>query len=188
MNSIRKSIFLGLAALSMGTASLAAYAQAPAAHAGHQQMTQEQRAAKFAERQAKRAERMVQRQAKLHDALRLTSAQEGAWRDYVAAIKPQPRGERKRMDREAFKAMSAPQRMEMRIAMQKERTARMESRLAATKTFYAQLTADQRKTFDDAVKMKRHHGKRGHHGMGGHHGMKGHGGHHGMKHAAAKQG
>lgn len=173
MNSIRKSIIIGLTALGMGSASLAAYAHAPAAQDGRAQLTQEQRATKFAERQAKRAERMAQRQAKLHDALRLTSAQEGAWRDYLAATRHEPRGEHKRMDREAFKAMSAPQRMEMRIAMQKERTARMESRLAATKTFYAQLTADQRKTFDDAVKMKRHHGKRGHHGMHrGHHGMK----------------
>ena len=185
MNSIRKSIIIGLAALGMGSASLAAYAQAPAAHSGHPQLTQEQRAAKFAERQAKRAERMAQRQAKLHDALRLTSAQEGAWRDYLAAVKPAPRGERPRMDRDAFRAMSAPQRMEMRIAMQKQRIGHMEQRLAATKTFYAQLTADQRKTFDDAVKMKRHHGKRGHMGHGGHHG---HGEHHGMKHDAAKQG
>lgn len=179
MNSIRKSIIIGLTALGMGSAGLAAYAQAPAAPDARPQLTQEQRAAKFAEHKAKRAERMAQRQAKLHDSLRLTSAQEGAWRDYLAATKHEPRGERKRMDRDAYRSMSAPQRMEMRIAMQKQRTARMESRLAATKTFYAQLTADQRKTFDDAVNMKRHHGKRGHHG---------HGGHHGMKHDAAKQG
>ena len=182
MNSIRKSIIIGLTALGMGSASLAAVAQAPAAQDGRPQLTQEQRAAKIAERKAKRVERMAQRQAKLHDALRLTSAQEGAWRDYQAAIKPEPRGERKRMDRDAYKAMSAPQRMEMRIAMQKERTARMESRLNATKAFYAQLTAEQRKTFDDTVKMKRHHGKRGHFGH------RGHRGHHGMKHDGAKQG
>ncbi|MFD2365427.1 Spy/CpxP family protein refolding chaperone [Pseudoduganella sp. GCM10020061] len=182
MNSIRKSILIGLAVIGMGSASLSAYAQAPAAQEGRAQLTQEQRAAKFAERKAKRAERMAQRQAKLHDSLRLTSAQEGAWRDYLAAIKPEQRGERPRMDREAFRSMSAPQRMEMRIAMQKQRTARMESRLAATKAFYAQLTAEQRKTFDDAMKMKRHHGKRGHFGhRGGHHGQ------HGMKHDAAKQ-
>ena len=179
MNSIRKSIIIGLTALGMGSASLAAVAQAPVAQDSRPQLTQEQRAAKFAERKAKRAERMAQRQAKLHDALQLTSAQEGAWRDYVAAIKQEPRGERQRMDRDAYKAMPAPQRMEMRIAMQKQRIARMESRLAATKAFYAQLTAEQRKTFDDTVKMKRHHGKRGHFG---------HGGHHGMKHGATKQG
>ncbi|HEU4851236.1 MAG TPA: Spy/CpxP family protein refolding chaperone [Telluria sp.] len=176
MNQIRKSIIIGLTVLGMGSASLAAYAQAPAAQ-DRPQLTQEQRAAKFAEFKAKRAERMAQRQAKLHDALKLTSAQEGAWRDFIAATRPEPR-ERPRMDREAFKSMSAPQRMEMRISMQKQRIAQMEKRLAATKTFYSQLTAEQQKTFDEASRMGRHHGKR--HG--------GHRGHHGMKHDSAKQG
>jgi hypothetical protein len=178
MNQIRKSIIISLTVLGMGSASLAAYAQAPAAPDARPQLTQEQRAAKFAERKARMAEHMAKRQAALHDALKLTSAQEGAWRDFIAATKREPRAGRMGMDREAFKTMTAPQRMEARIAMQKQRTAQMEKRLAATKTFYSQLTAEQQKTFDDATKMGRHHGKR--HG--------GHRGHHGMKHDGAKQG
>lgn len=172
MNAIRKSIIIGMTVVGISSASLTAYAQAPAAPTALPQLTQEQRAAKIAERQAKRAERIAQRQAKLHAALRLTSAQEGAWHDYLNAVKPGLRGEPKRMDRAALRSMSAPERMEARLSMQKERIARMEARLAATKAFYAQLTAEQRKVFDDSTMMKRHHGKRGHFGHGSHHGMK----------------
>ena len=38
--------------------------------------------------------------------------------------------------------------MEKQIAMQKARTAQMESRLSALNSFYAVLTPEQRKTFD----------------------------------------
>ncbi|HEY0584631.1 MAG TPA: Spy/CpxP family protein refolding chaperone, partial [Pseudoduganella sp.] len=61
----------------------------------------------------------------------------------------------------------APERMEKRIEMAKARLARMESNLAATKTFYATLTPEQQKVFDEKAgrfghhrhgRMMRHHG------------------------------
>ena len=95
-------------------------------------MTQEQRDAKRAEWRAKRAEHVAKRQAKLHDALKLTPRRRS---------RPGPPTRRadqagsairwRRGDRADWKAMPAPQRMEKRIEMAKQRIARMESHLAA---------------------------------------------------------
>ena len=160
MKTIRQSLVIGLTALGLATATFAAQAQTEGryAHAASQQ----ERAAKFAEHYA-------QRQAKLHDALKLSSAQEGAWATYQAAIKPQAPAARP--DRAAFKAMSAPERMQAMITMQQQRLAAAQQRLPAVTAFYSQLSAEQKATFD---KFSAHHGMRGRfgHGRGGH----GHGG------------
>jgi Spy/CpxP family protein refolding chaperone len=171
MNTLRKQILIGLAALSMGAAAVGvqAQAQAPESRHGH--------AATAQQRQEKMAEAMAKRQAKLHDELKLTSAQEPAWKDFVNAIKPAPMADRP--DRAAWAAMSSPARMEKMIALQKERTARMEQHLQALNKFYATLTPEQKKVFDQHTL----------HAMGergwGHHG--GHG-EHGMHHQGDKQG
>ena len=98
----------------------------------------------------------------------LTPSQQAAWLTYSAASKPAARGERGQ--RGEWKTMSAPQRMEKRIEMAKQRVNMMETRLAALNTFYAVLTAQHKAAFDANSK-----------GRGGHrmHGMK-----HGMKDAA----
>jgi Spy/CpxP family protein refolding chaperone len=174
MNTLRKNVLIALAALSMGAAAIGVQAQAPTAapvqakgqaeanHGRHAHaMTQEQRAAKQAERHAKRAERMAKRQAKLHDLLKLSPAQEPAWTAFAASARPQ--AERVRGEREAGAKLSAPARMEKRIAMQKQSIVAMESRLAALNTFYAQLTPEQKKLFDEhAQRRGGHHGHRGH--------------------------
>ncbi|MNY77032.1 hypothetical protein D3C86_2168090 [compost metagenome] len=51
--------------------------------------------------------------------------------------------------------------------------ARQETRLAALKTFYAQLTPEQQKTFDEATKRRHGRGHGGGHGRG--HGAMHHG-------------
>ncbi|MGZ8316047.1 MAG: Spy/CpxP family protein refolding chaperone [Telluria sp.] len=178
MNALRKSIVIGLTVLGLGSAVLPSFA-AEEGRQGHA-MTEQQRAARHAEFRTKRAEHVAQRQAKLHDALKLTAAQEPAWAAYQAAIKPAgaplARGERG-----DWKAMTAPQRMEKRIEMGKLRIARMEAHLAATKSLYAALSPEQQKLFDE--NSKRGHGKK-HRGMHrGHGGHGGHGGH--MGHAKA---
>jgi protein CpxP len=155
MNTLRKQILVGLAALSMGAAAVGAHAQAPEGRHG--------KAANIEQRHAKMAAFRAQRQAKLHDALKLTGAQEPAWKTFVGATAPAPRAERE--DHAAFASLAAPARMEKMIARSKDRTARMESQLAALNTFYAVLTPEQKKVFD-ANTM---------HGLGGkHHGHRGH--------------
>jgi Spy/CpxP family protein refolding chaperone len=149
MNNLRKNILIGLTVLGMGTA-----AAAQAQDATHEKATQEQRQAKMQEFAAKRV-------AHLHDVLNITPAQENAFHAYVAAMKPQEQG---RGERASFKELTAPQRMEQMIAMQKQRTAEMEARLPALNAFYAVLTPEQKKTFDH--QGMHHHGHEGH-GWGG---------------------
>lgn len=166
MNALRKNILIGLTVLGMGSAVLPLHA-AEEGRQGHA-MTQEQRDAKRAEFRAKRAEHFAKRQAKVHDALKLTAAQEPAWAAYQAAIKPQPRSAA-RGERANWKAMPAPQRMEKQIEMRKQRIAHMEARLAATKTLYAALSPEQQKLFDENSRRGGHRMK--HRGMHKGHGM-----------------
>jgi Spy/CpxP family protein refolding chaperone len=170
MNTLRKQILVGLAALSMGAAAVGVHAQAQAPEARHGHATSPE------QRQAKMDEFMAKRQAKLHDELKLTSAQEPAWTAFVNAIKPAPLAGRP--DRAAWAGMTAPARMEKMIALSKERTARMEQHLQALNKFYATLTPEQKKVFDQHTLHAM--GERGwDHG--------GHGGH-GMHHQGDKQG
>jgi protein CpxP len=150
MHTLRNSILIGLTVVGIGSASFAAQAQ-DGRH-GHA-ATQEQR-------QAKWAEHFAARQARLHDALKLTAAQQPAWAAYQAALKPA-------MGRHGARAagpqLSAPARMEQAIARSQQRTAAMQSHLAALNTFYAVLTPEQKKAFDDNARG----GARGGHHMKG---------------------
>lgn len=162
-NSLSKKLIIAMSVLGMGAASLTVHAQeaaagapaasapAPGQHGGH--------------RGGNPAERMAKYQARLHDKLKLTAAQEPAWTTFTAANAPKaPAGDWK-AKREAFAKLSAPERMEQWIALSKERIAGQESRLASLKTFYAVLTPEQQKVFDDSVPGGKHGGWRGqHHG------------------------
>jgi protein CpxP len=161
MNHFRKNVLIGLTVLGMGTAAVHAQTAAPETTQGRHAnaATQEQRQAKMAEFAAKRT-------ARLHDELKITPAQENAFRTYVASLKPQ--APHARGERANFKELSAPARAEQMIAMQKQRTAEMEARLPALNAFYAQLTPEQKAVFD---KKGGHH--RGHGFWKGGHGRQG---------------
>lgn len=181
MNTFRKSLLIGLTVIGMGAASIGAQAQQAAAQgtaqaaaqgaAAHSRPTPEQRAGKM-------AERMARHQARLHEKLKITAAQEPAWNAFLAANQAQrPQGQRPQ--RGEFARLSAPERLEKWIAMSKQRIGMQESRLASLKTFYAVLTPEQQKTFNDSVPGG-HHGGHGHRGWGGHGGDNG--GQRGMDH------
>lgn len=109
----------------------------------------------------KPGEHMQQRIAKLKADLKLTPAQETAWNTYAATFKP---GERpQRMEREDFAKLTTPQRIDKMREMRAQRAADADRRGEATKAFYAQLDANQQKTFDAATL---HKGHPAHHGMG----------------------
>ncbi|UVW29105.1 Spy/CpxP family protein refolding chaperone [Massilia sp. H6] len=154
MNTIRKNIVIALAALGIAGASLGVQAQGPATPQEHH---------------AKRAEQRAARHAALHDALELSPAQQPRWQAFVASTMPPTERDRasQRLSKEQRHALSAPQRLERRIARHKQRTARMEARLAAMNSLYASLTPAQRKVFDE---RKRGHGGRHHGGHGMLHG------------------
>lgn len=162
MNQVRNGLFAAVLSLGLGTFAAPAMAQgaAPAAKAepgryGHA-VSEQERAA----RQARRAEHIARRQAALHDALKLSANQESAWTAFVNATRPGARPERG--ERADWKSLNAPQRLEKQLAFSRERTARMEQRLAALNSFYAVLTPEQKKTFDEAS------AKRGGRGFGHH--------------------
>lgn len=92
-------------------------------------------------------ERMARRQAALKQKLGITAAQEGAWTAWSAAMKP-PAPPANLPDRAALDRMTTPERIDRMRALRAERQAQMDSRANATKTFYAALTPEQQKTFD----------------------------------------
>jgi Spy/CpxP family protein refolding chaperone len=166
MNTLRKTLLTGLAALSLGGAMLGAQAQsqAPDAHP-KAQLSKEERQARHAEFAAKRDQMRAQRVAKLHDELRITPAQESAWNGFVASMKRPQHAGGQHGDRAAWAGLSAPQRAEKMIERQKARTAAMEQRLAALNSFYSVLLPDQKKVFDDrTARMQSHFGRHGGHG------------------------
>lgn len=155
MNTIRKNVLIALAALSLGGAAAGAQAQAQApqapqahaGHAGHADMTPEQR-------QARMAEHFAKRQAALHDALKITPAQEPAFNAYVASMKHARHG-----DRAQWASLSAPERLSKAIAT-------MQAHLAALNTFYSTLTPEQKKLMDqEAMQERGWHGEHGWHHM-----------------------
>ena len=155
MNTLRKSIIIGMTVLALGGTTLAVQAHDAGGHgAKHEQM------------KAKWGERAAAREQKLRDALKLTPAQLAAWTTYTGAIKPAARPERGARDE--WKTMAAPERMAKRIELAKARLAMMETRLDATSAFYALLTPEQKKTFDENGAHRRGH-RMGHRMKGGMH-------------------
>ena len=91
--------------------------------------------------------------------LKLTANQEAAWSEWVGKIKGDRKGwEGKRKNFESWANLPAPDRMEKMLAFSKEHVARQEARLAATKTFYATLSPEQRQTFDKGFNFGHHGG------------------------------
>jgi protein CpxP len=130
---------------------------------------------------AKMQERMTKRLADVKAKLQITPAQEAAWTTYTDALKPKPREPREAIaaTRADLSKLSTPERLDRMRALHAERmaemTARMDERTQATKTFYADLSADQKKVFDD--QFERAFGGHGGHRMGPMGGQ--HGRHHG---------
>ena len=152
MNSLKSTFFVGLTAVAM-TAAASVYAQSssPSASApmgkkegmGMQHGPGGMDHAKMAE---KMKAGMTKHLAALHDKLKLSAAQEPAWKTFTDAIAPGAIPAHP--DRAAIEKLTAPERMEKMLALSKERQVKMESRLAALKTFYAVLTPEQKKIVD----------------------------------------
>lgn len=87
--------------------------------------------------------------ARLHEKLKLSPQQETAWKKY-AALKPML-DEKSRPDPAEMAKLNAPERMEKGLEHMKAMEARMSEHLAVLKEFYAVLTPEQQKTFDDQM-------------------------------------
>jgi hypothetical protein len=125
--------------------------------------------AKDSERGAKGFER---RMTELKSKLQLTPAQEGAWTKFAEAMRPAATAPRP--DHEAMMKLPTPERIDQMRALHQQHTAQMDQRGEAAKAFYATLTTEQKKRFDEQT--ARMMARRG--GMGGDHDHHGHRGHH----------
>jgi hypothetical protein len=148
MTTIRKRLLIGISAITLAAGACAAQAAGDQAGGGGQD-------GKFAERMKARMEK---RAAELHDKLHLNASQEAAWNAYIARMKPA--NPPTRPDRAALDKMTAPERMEFMLTRMKEHEQKLADRIAATKDFYAVLSPEQKKTFDDSFKfgMRHRHG------------------------------
>jgi protein CpxP len=159
-----------IAAAVMSAVGLAAVAQTNAApdaamgmgHRGHGPAD----AAQMQERMANMQARMAARLAEFKQKLQLSPGQEGAWNTYTEALKP---ASKPRMDHPEMSKLTTPERIDRMKAQRTARMAEMDKRAEATKAFYAVLTPEQKKTFDDESLRKGRHGRHGG-GADGHHG------------------
>lgn len=127
---------------------------------------------KDSERGAKGFER---RMVELKSKLQLTPSQEGAWTKFAEAMRPTTTAPRP--DYDAMMKLPTPERIDQMRALHQQHTAQMDQRGEAAKAFYASLTPEQKKRFDEqtARMMARRGGMGGdHHEYHDHHGHRGH--------------
>lgn len=159
MKNFRKSLLIGATVLGLSSAAFMSNAQpAPGERGGPDRASMRGHHWHDGARSPERMkQRMAEHQSALHGKLNLTPGQEAAWQEFTAAMTPND--QRKRPDRAEWEKLSAPERMEKQLTLMKEGEARMASRLAATKTFYAILTPEQQKIFNENFLSGRRHGK-----------------------------
>jgi hypothetical protein len=115
-----------------------------------------------------------------HDALNIRPDQEAAFDALAESMKPEPRAEGQgagpgdgMREHQAMAAMTAPERLDMMAHKMDEHISQMRERFqrhaTAVKTLYAQLSSEQRRTFDARPGLLGHHEMMG--GDGPHHGM-----------------
>jgi len=87
--------------------------------------------------------------ARLHAALHLNSGQEAAWRDYTAAIAPNPQTDaRRRAAEEMMPTLPTPRRIALMESTLAADAADLRREGAAVTAFYSQLTPAQQQIFD----------------------------------------
>lgn len=100
------------------------------------------------DRQIERMEKMHERHlTNLHDKLKLTAQQESAWKKFTANQTVVDKTARP--DPAEMQKLNAPQRMEKGLERMKSMETKMTEHLAALKEFYAVLTPEQQKVFDE---------------------------------------
>ncbi len=149
MNTLQKTLAVAAAAFCLNVASVSANEDHhhPGGRGMHTPPTLEQVQAHFAERLAR-----------LHTKLNLQASQEATWSAFVTAMTPTSLPTRPNpadMDN-----LTAPERAQKRLDALKQHETVATAHLAALKTFYAALSTEQQKVFDDNFKMMRGHGPR----------------------------
>lgn len=104
-----------------------------------------------AERMEKMRDHMAQRHkqhlTELKSKLKLQSTQEPAWAVFEQAMQ-MPKEHMGWHNRAAIEKMTTPERLDQMQAHKAQKDVQMQKHIDATKTFYATLTAEQKKVFD----------------------------------------
>ena len=161
MNTIMKTVLTGLVCAGIGTAAWSVYA--------HEAGCPDKAAQRgYHHDQGWYMKQMEQRNTELHDKLKLTPEQEAAWTAFTGKMKPVLPGQRP--DWTEFSKLPAPERMSKMVEIMKGHEAQMENHVAAVKDFYATLTPEQQKVFDEGFSFRfGHHAgmwRQRHHGPG----------------------
>jgi len=151
MKNTSKFALVALTAIAIGAAASTAFAMSPGCGDGGM-MSQ---GGLSGDSKGKIATFIEKRQAELHQQLKLSAEQEPAWKTFsekMQAALPQDRP-----NREEMRKLSTPERMDKMLAVMKAHEQQLEIRAAAIKEFYAVLTPEQRKQFDE---QSARHGRR----------------------------
>jgi len=100
--------------------------------------------------ETERGARFEKHMTTLHDALKLTSAQEPAWTEFSGKIKP-VKSDNPNMDKTGhpdWKEIKTPDRLDRVLDHMKSREQRLTEDAAAVRTFYGALTPEQQNIFD----------------------------------------
>jgi protein CpxP len=117
-----------------------------------------------------RMEKMHQRMAERHHKhlnelkakLQLQAGQDASWTAFEQAMQA-PSQALPRPDPAALAKLTTPERIDQMQALKAQRDAHMQKRADATKTFYASLNIDQKKTFDvETARFMAHRMEHGH--------------------------
>jgi protein CpxP len=94
---------------------------------------------------------LAKNQEQLLAELQLSANQEPAWNDFVNSLPATQVTSAKslRQERITMDKLSTPERLEQQLNLLKEQEAKMSANLMALKTFYAALTPEQQKAFDE---------------------------------------
>lgn len=168
---------LAAALVGLSASAIAQNTAAPAAdpHAHHKASsggaTSPAEPTRRADMRQKMADRHAQHLAQLKAALQLTAAQEPAWKAFIARTEPTP--PQAQTAAEDWSKLTTPQRLDRMQALHNERNTALAQRIEATRSFYAQLTPEQQKTFDAQGLRLHRMGMMGEHRMGGQDGQPG---------------
>ncbi len=165
---LTKGLLIATAAVAMGGAATYVLASPHAGMEGKGCHSMQGHGSSHGQKAEAMGQRMAQHQNRLKEALQLTPAQESAWTQFIDTMKPGTQG-MGAVDRSEWSQLSTPERMEKMQALHNARQARMNERLEAVKRFYAVLTPEQQKIFDQQHMGNRQHGGHKGHGSDRHH-------------------
>lgn len=139
-----KTLIQSLVIAGVMAAAGTAFAQMDGGMMGHEGMPQHD----MAKMEQMHAKHLSELKAKL----KLTASQEAAWTTFTESMKPPAGMMGNHPNRADMDKLTTPERIDKMRAMHKDKMAAMEAamdkRAEATKTFYATLSPEQKKTFD----------------------------------------